>query len=781
MADLPWPEAIKNDSIGVFDRLRASCHSFCKRNGISCSDALDQPDQKKDAQSLVLSILVSFQTHPDAEEHPSKTNRGTLRDDLLRVISAVASDNFDFDRIKPLLNALLVNTSDSEIWKLVYNAVFESTPPPRPVVSSLLQTPLRHNTSSLANSSEQREYMDRALKAELGPIYVGLHKFHETYFGAVVDLEKASKAFFNQCMGDSDPLFDNGWRGWPKDAKQDDVLHWLESFCEKLASFAESYKSSPVGQRALLTQPNTLVKGSVARRKMDLGFVNLKRRGGKALYWSDVLVPGELKSNRNADGHLETWIDLARYTREVFASQDTRRFVLGFTICGSLMRVFEFDRVGAIASESFDINSDGLRFVYTVLGFLWMSREQLGFDPTIISTSDEKYIVIERNGVHERLIIDRMMRPAGCIVGRATTCWKAHRQGELQTPLVIKDSWQYPEREEEGELLRKATDRGVINVARYYHHETVRVLDTDDDVQNSVRKGLDITKAEKHESGSSVRSPSADTIGGQNGRSSTAGSKRPSSHIDAPLPPSKRSCSASRTKMDSITPLNRVHRRVVLRDYGKPIYYASSRVALLKALEGCIKGHESLHKAGLLHRDISINNLMINEDEKNPSWPSFLIDLDLAIDEQRAGSSGANGRTGTRAFMAIGVLQGEQHSFMHDLESFFWVLFWICVHYEGPGRAKVFTQFDKSRYDAWNFMDFENLAVFKSGQIGHEADFIRRAGKHFTPYYRPLIPWVNRLRRVVFPQDHRWERQDRGLYSQMTDVLREAWKELEGY
>ncbi|KAH7125052.1 hypothetical protein B0J13DRAFT_455055, partial [Dactylonectria estremocensis] len=77
-----------------------------------------------------------------------------------------------------------------------------------------------------------------------------------------------------------------------------------------------------------------------------------------------------------------------------------------------------------------------------------------------------------------------------------------------------------------------------------------------------------------------------------------------------------------------------IHRRVILRDYGRPIYKASSRLALLAGLEGCIEGHESLHKAGFLHRDISINNLMINEDDDNPSWPAFLIDLDLSIKEQ---------------------------------------------------------------------------------------------------------------------------------------------------
>ncbi|KAH8747668.1 hypothetical protein F5883DRAFT_359698, partial [Diaporthe sp. PMI_573] len=83
-----------------------------------------------------------------------------------------------------------------------------------------------------------------------------------------------------------------------------------------------------------------------------------------------------------------------------------------------------------------------------------------------------------------------------------------------------------------------------------------------------------------------------------------------------------------------------VYCRVVLRDFGEPIYKASSRAALLRGLEGCIEGHESLHKAGFLHRDISINNLMVNEDDDDLSWPSFLIDLDLAVRERRGGASG---------------------------------------------------------------------------------------------------------------------------------------------
>ncbi|EJT68570.1 hypothetical protein GGTG_13856 [Gaeumannomyces tritici R3-111a-1] len=242
--------------------------------------------------------------------------------------------------------------------------------------------------------------------------------------------------------------------------------------------------------------------------------------------------------------------------------------------------------------------------------------------------------------------------------------------------------------------------------------------------------------------------------------SSAAGKKRSSSQIGAPLPPTKRSCSTSPTEAGNDALSNRVHRRVVLRDYGKPIYKASSRSALLAAFEGSIEGHESLRKAGFLHRDISINNLMINEDDGNHSWPSFLIDLDLAIKVQREAALGARGKTGTRAFMAIGALLGEQHSFMHDFESFFWVLFWICIHYKGPDEGRAVPRFEE-----WNYVDTEELAELKKGQVSHEGDFIRTAEENFTPYYQPLIPWVNRLRKAVFPNGGRWEKDETELGS----------------
>jgi hypothetical protein len=280
------------------------------------------------------------------------------------------------------------------------------------------------------------------------------------------------------------------------------------------------------------------------------------------------------------------------------------------------MRLWSFDRLGAIASVGFNIHQDGSKFVSAVLGFLLMNDEQLGFDPTIIKIKDKgtetRYVDIQRGNCTERLVLDRVITCAHCVVGRATTCWKAYRDGNKSgPPLVIKDSWQYLKLGEEGKLLREAAESGVVNVARYYHHETVRVGKEDDTVFGNVRQGLDVTKATKIKGGpmQPVRSLSqkdqgldvtkATKIKGgpmqpvrslsqkDQGSTAIAGQKRASGDTDALMPLPKRARPEAHE--------DRVHRRVIVQDYGRPIYMASSPTMLLKALEHCIAGYESLH------------------------------------------------------------------------------------------------------------------------------------------------------------------------------------------
>ncbi|WVO18507.1 hypothetical protein L204_106226 [Cryptococcus depauperatus] len=730
-----------------------------------------------DLQEITLSLLSALRVLPVSRVLPSKPSaQYKIRDDILRLNSAASSKDFDFDRIIPLLEAALAdNPEDALIWDLVATAALELAPPPRPMLPSFQQTPWLRGTSDFTYSTEYRQDIDRVLESELGQLRDGLSGFHATFFGSVEGLETAAAAVFQSCTSGSDPLFRDGWKGWPTNANEDAVLVWFKDVTANLVAFAEDYRPLQTHRR-LLVEPSKPIKDSTGERKLDIGLVSgPEARSGPRYHWSQILVPGELKSDPSADTTNETRLVLGRYAREVLSAQDTRRFVLGFTLCGSLMRVWEFDRLGGIASDRFDVNIEGKRFVSTILGFLWMSEEDLGFDPTIITCGDKRYIDIERNGQEERIIIKRTMGRARCVVGRATTCWEAYAEKDPEKPLVIKDSWQDPERVHEGELLQEATENGVINVARHYYHATVRVGDKDDDVLVNIRQGIDLSEAvhsrlDRPKKATAI--PSATGTPSQSRSSGTgvkAGVKRPFSETNLPLPPSKRSIPTSQAKASTEMLSNRVHQRIILCDYGKPIYKASSRVALLAAMERCIAGHESLLQAGFLHRDISINNLMIDEDNDN----AFLIDLDHAIRVPRIGASGAKGKIGTRAFMAIGVLLGDEHSFMHDLESFFWVLFWICIHYDGPGKHI------SSEYDEWNYEEDFKLAVLKAGTISSEGIFLDATGAHFTPFYKPLIPLMNEIRKKILPNDEAWMTANMELYSLIKEILAKGQKDPE--
>ncbi|KAG5300605.1 FunK1 protein kinase [Histoplasma ohiense] len=752
-----------------FRDLHAACSLRHDPNGPTTGDENESED---DIKNQLFELLLTIQTHPACRLLSSEGRLGPLYTSLPRLNVAIAS-SFEIECLLPLLKAIRDGEPDEIIWDKVYEAVTESTPPPRPV-PSFQQTPWRYNTSSIVNSSEHRKYFDPVLKEELGNLYVDVPGFYEAFFPRIESLESTARVVLERCSEGEVPLYREGvgWREWPEGAKERDVLDWLQGIIEEFIHLFGEHAPDRNIQRRPLAQPNKPIRGSTAERKLDIGFVDDSNANKDAkCEWSQILVPGELKNDPKYDKQSHAWLDLGRYVREVITAQDHRCFVHGFTLCGPNMRLWLFHRLGGIASEQFNINNEGLRFASVILGYLLMTEEQLGFDPTIITGDDGlRYIKINRNGEEERLVIDEVITRRACVAGRATTCWKAHRDGdESKTPIVIKDSWQYPERGEEGELLREALEKDVVNVARYYHHETVRAGDGEDDIHTGVRKGLDITKASNYRSNQSR--PPLSRSGSRTARKNgTSSRKRSSTSIEPSLPPSKRqSVSPIKRNINEAIP-NRVHRRIVVEDYGKPISKSSSRVVLLQALEGCIEGYMSLYeKAGLIQSDISPNNLMINEGGSDGTCRSFLIDLDLAIRRDREESSGARGKTGTRAFMSIGVLLGEGHSFMHDLESFFWVLFWICVHYEGPDKAKVDEDFEK-----WNFLDMEELAKLKKGEIGDEQDFNSSAKKKFTSYYQPLVPWVNRLRKEVFPDGKRWKKEDRELPERMKEILREA-------
>ena len=81
----------------------------------------------------------------------------------------------------------------------------------------------------------------------------------------------------------------------------------------------------------------------------------------------------------------------------------------------------------------------------------------------------------------------------------------------------------------------------------------------------------------------------------------------------------------------------------------------------------------------VLHRDISINNIMFREEGNKIS--GVLNDYDMAVDSSRTEGGTGHQRTGTKPFLAaeLHLPIPLTHSYRHDLESLTYCLLWVLA------------------------------------------------------------------------------------------------------
>ncbi|EJF59133.1 hypothetical protein DICSQDRAFT_128435 [Dichomitus squalens LYAD-421 SS1] len=153
----------------------------------------------------------------------------------------------------------------------------------------------------------------------------------------------------------------------------------------------------------------------------------------------------------------------------------------------------------------------------------------------------------------------------------------------------------------------------------------------------------------------------------------------------------------------------RSHMRFVVDKVGRPLIKFRNTREMTAAIRDAIRGHRvAMTRAGILHRDVSVNNILIVDDPvEQDSFTGFIHDFDYSsmsrefpaanmaslFSELLLGDNDGGElqkRTGTFYFMAIQLLsdEGDIHGPHHDLQSFYWVILWVVLRHTDHTHPK---------------------------------------------------------------------------------------------
>lgn len=618
-------------------------------------------------------------------------------------------------------------------------------------------TPFTLSSASQQGSEQTRNLIDHRVWEEIRACtYRDAKGFFKKFFE---DKEWSSRAqdvyeaIKEQHMG-------NEWVNLAGSPDQTRVLEWLFSLQGDLLSKEKRCYCT--------TKSTTELTGGEACRQIDI-VVRAKNREPSDIgdIRKDIVVIGELEAS-NHHGVKKPLIQLAVYARDVFANQPTRRYLHAFTICGSKMELWVFDRSGCYSPGPFNIHEHPDRFIRVLSGYILMSDDELGLDTFIQLEGGASFINIEGDECkRQRLQLHLVpLTHRRAIVSRATSCFLAKNPDSHDYDHVAKFSWPSSERKPETDFFKLADQRGVQGIARLIGHCDITNI-------NDIRSGITFTKRYSFRGTAmgissfsrvlfqsqrlvnkrlsnieiSVKRPMKRKLVGEGPKpkrpkfeNRQSGLQNEVTYLDG------ESCRSRQIASSDSLYDNRTLRCLVFSPAGRPIYKYQSPLELLEALRDAIKAHQSLYSKGnILHRDISENNIIIT-DLKKDGFSGMLIDMDLAK-ELGSGRSGARCRTGAMEFMAIEVLRDTDHTYRHDLESFLYVLLWQCIRrgWEFVGR----TLSKPSQLTGWYTGTFEDIARNKQGNMdGLAFEYILN---EFPDEFKCIKPLCRELRSILFP------------------------------
>jgi hypothetical protein len=646
--------------------------------------------------------------------------------------------------LQALVRSISAHCPDADVWAAVIDlveAVKPSTPPLSSIIPTFFGTPVKTSSSRL-DDSEKRSIVEHELFCEIRDCtHRGVPGFFEKHFNSATWDEKQQQ-ILKLLSANHDG---SKWKGFPTDPWENAVWEWLVALEENTLT----------GAPYTLHTTGTGTEFKERKGQMDIFFRRVKSRNRPSTF-KDVLVVGEHKRSSNSSDFKACLLQLTRHVRSVFADQPMRRFVHAFTIRGTTMELWIFDRSGPYSSGEFDIHREPKKFARALVAYATMGDDAMGLDSSIEWKKGHRYITAkDAEGKDKRLELNALLVRQRAVVCRGTTCFST-------TQGVAKFSWRSSQRPSEVKHLKLAQAKGVEGVATLVAHREITSID-------DLRAGLKFSSSTRHNFRANIHERS-DSYGLLQGYDTSGSSRKRKSSDDEVSRSTRRRSNSQKSTLghmhrsnDRARPSlytqtredpyeNRVLSCLVIAPAGRVISDFWSIRELFQTLRDTIRAHRSLYlKGGILHRDISSNNIIITNPEKSGGFKGMLIDLDLAK-ERDSGPSGARHQTGTMQFMAIEVLRGTDHTYRHDLESFFYVLLWMCARCAWRSfRGSDETEPTESILRKWEIGSFKDIASAKMGHM--TVNSLEDIMGEFPEAFEVAKPLCLNIRRLLFPLD----------------------------
>ncbi|KAF6765574.1 hypothetical protein DFP72DRAFT_954082 [Ephemerocybe angulata] len=436
-------------------------------------------------------------------------------------------------------------------------------------------------------------------------------------------------------------LYDYGQNSWtdvPRDVDSGEVLH--AGFMRLIRSIINGLGNSQ-GSRDIVDTREAIFrhhddsaqvsKPHLAIRATGPSFELPKRKDIKLNDVGFANIASAFDVKREAEVTQDDVDDLAVYNRQIFLWQPNRLFSRTLLLTEMHVRLLHCDRSGAYKTTPINIHDDPCTFVRLVLGLSSTEERVLGLDTNIQWTvkSGKKVAgtisTLSPAGKRVKYKLDMRDPYFATQLVRGRGTVCWSARDRSGRHILIKDAWRTDPQVPEYTFLERA--KGLEGVVQQLAYE------------GSLRKTKDL---------------------------------RPDCF-----------------DFEDDDFYNRTLSRVTMVRYGASLCQFKSQSQAIAALRDAIQGHFNLLKAGVLHRDVSMDNVLFGEDGASVGNRGVIIDLDMAIM--------AKGLTagiitelpaGTRLYQSICVLDYDRglvpvpHDYLDDLESFFYVLCHLLHGYE---------------------------------------------------------------------------------------------------